>query len=117
MDAQYTPGPWQFGIRESGFRTAELATLFQIPTLPTEDGKGQTWAYISADKPCFELTAEEREANGYLMAAAPDLLEAAYTALECLIGCLLPAVGCDDGAAIREATDMLKAALAKAKGP
>lgn len=117
MNAQYTPGPWQFGIRGAGFQTAELATVFQIPRMPTEDGLGQGWAYISADKPCYELSAEEREANGRLMAAAPDLLEAAYTALECLVGCVLPAGGCDDEAAIREAADLLKAALSKAKGP
>lgn len=84
MAAQYTPGPWQFGIQAVNFQTAELATVFQFSKTLTEDGLSQGWAYITANRPCHKISSEEREANGRLMAAAPDLLEALKEARETL---------------------------------
>lgn len=76
MSAQHTAGPWTFGTRDSDCDNAGLATVWGIPTLPTEDGKGQQYGIISAPKPCYECGEDERLANARLMAAAPELLAA-----------------------------------------
>lgn len=109
--AQYTPGPWQYGTKDDGYEISSLGTVYNVPTLATEDGKGQTYANISARVKCYEVTADQREANGRLMAAAPDLLDVA----KCLRQHLALFCGPDDAIA-NEIFTISDAAIAKAEG-
>jgi hypothetical protein len=42
------------------YRAQEVATVYGIPTLPTEDGKGQGWAYIYANLDCVDVTNDQQ---------------------------------------------------------
>ncbi len=98
--AKHTPGPWVVEgtliAQESGINDSlEVAFLAEL-------GGG--------------MDKRMREANARLIAAAPDLYDAAENALEALIGCCVPAGGVDDRKTMLEAQRMLRAAIVKATG-
>ena len=102
----FTPGPWEID------RLGVVA--------PDKLPRGQSHRRIAR---CYagypyenDALDAENEANARLIAAAPDLLEAADNALGVLIGCCAPADGIDDRSAILDAQRQLRAALAKAGG-
>ena len=70
----HTPGPWAIATRGA----IEIATLHGVYRRPSEDGLGQGWVYVVADKGRDWRAMEdgEQEANARLIAAAPDLLAA-----------------------------------------
>lgn len=103
MSVTPTPGPWQ------------LNTQYADIEVRGPDGSGVLIAVmcpwgIAADGP------SPQAANARLIAAAPDLYDAADNALNVLIGCCVPAGGVDDRKAILDAQAMLRAAIAKATG-
>jgi hypothetical protein len=96
---QHTPGPWQYNY-ENG-----LVSSFDIVICAV---------YINPDSPKIS----ERHANGYLIEAAPDLLEGsekAVAAFDSLIS-LLPDRFCEtDGLRMSNAIEALRDAIAQAK--
>ena len=78
MSASFTPGPWVVSIPTQSF---EICTIHGVTRQPTEDGLGQEWVYVKpetmfrGDEWCWP-DGDEKLANAYLIAAAPDLYEA-----------------------------------------
>jgi hypothetical protein len=93
----HTPGPWIANLMP--YRQ----TVWSANVLIAE--------VIQSDLPRREVRANTR-----MVAAAPDLMEAADNALGVLIGCCIPAGGIDDRTAILDAKRQLRAALVKARG-
>ena len=95
MMGKYTPGPWTVdeshinGAINAGKRHVALANFYNC-----HDEE-------------VRVTREQQEANAQLIASAPDLLDAAQTALECLEG---------GGFGKAYAEDVLRAAIRKAEG-
>lgn len=82
------------------------------------------YAHVGGGNPVFKIAdvscgrperAEDR-ANARLIAAAPDLYDAAENALDTLLSCCVAGDGVDDREAMLEAQQMLRAAIAKATG-
>lgn len=92
---KHTPGPW------SGKTVIAMTVVLEECGVSLGFGSRRT---------------EETVANARLIAAAPDLLEAAENALGVFIACTVPADGCDDRTAILDSQRQLRAAIAKATG-
>ena len=93
--AKFTPGPWTVdeshidGAINAGKRHVALANFYNC-----HDEE-------------MRVTRDQQKANTQLIAAAPDLLDAAQTALECLE---------EGGFGKAYAEDVLRAAIRKAGG-
>lgn len=93
--AQHTPGPWQF--RDGGIETLNYHPIARIN-----------------DDPAFKV---QMEANARLIAAAPELLEAAEQSLIHLEVMVLPyAKDKDEISSVKDVIEICKAAIAKARG-
>lgn len=93
--ADFTPGPWR--------------------TFPASMVDGRTMRVVTERKDVgmgVGDNATETEANARLIAAAPDLYEAAVSALDYLESCLDPK--CEPGCGC--VLDVLRQAIAKAEG-
>jgi hypothetical protein len=133
MGEKATPGPWRheadidapldrpsilvYGSRPVDRSAADRA---DVRAMPATD---QKVAYVytptvpagpRGGQKCTAATVCEATANARLIAAAPDLLAACDFALGVLIGCCIPAGGCDDKAEILLAQQKLHAAIARA---
>lgn len=98
--SKFTPGPW---------------VITDIDNLPD----GGKWIDISDDAyaiPIVSVRSKDHDANAALIAAAPDLYDAACNALDTFLACVVPAGGVDDQKSILDAGTMLMAAIAKAEG-
>ncbi len=99
MSAKHTPGPWEIGDENN--QHIEICIGDAVANLDRQDRYGLHM--------CF--SREEMRANGHLIAAAPELLEALekianrYTAEDYPAGCKERFIG-----------DDARAAIAKAKG-
>ena len=92
----HTPGPWTVGGDTQFMNQVEI------------------WPAIG----CAYGVGPEVIANAHLIAAAPDLLDALESAVDCG---MVPSSSLKDGGAARHArqvhvADMIRAAIAKAKG-
>ena len=75
---KHTPGPWKLSLKEGeytfGKKQAKLLAMHGLPTTFTalsvgsDNGRGAQMAIIPMD--------ESNQANGYLIAAAPEMYEA-----------------------------------------
>lgn len=109
QQTKHTPAPWHMQtLSHQSITGHDICIIHGVTTQPTEDGKGQRYCYISADKPCFEVSDEEQLANAYLIAAAPDLLAALEQAVTSMQDSGYP----NDHLSVKAA----RAAIAKAKG-
>lgn len=100
--SKHTPGPW--------FAQAGYLTIYNL-----SDGTVGTTCALA--KVLREQPGDDQaEANARLIAAAPELYDAAEAALNALLACCVPAGGVDDRKAIVEAQWMLRAAIRKATG-
>lgn len=115
--AQHMKGPWKVGHEALDVLAPHPQGGYVGGYAKVCDIRG--WGFLTG-KGALGLPEEEaraiQEANARLIAAAPEMLEATYNALECLMGCVKPAGGCDDDAVIQMTIGMLKAAIAKAEG-
>ena len=113
----HTPGPWEIDLNT---RPAEVCTVYNIPTQPSEDGKGQEWCYIRGALGYWGADEKENMANANLIAAAPELLEALEAARIFIrngieLGYIrMPDPDTPDSA--HDVPPMIAAAIAKAKG-
>jgi hypothetical protein len=104
----HTSGPWCL--------SSESPTIIkQADPFGGNDGVliGSAAGYTGSG---FFPTDEEAIANARLIAAAPDLYDAADNALGVLIGCCVAGDGIDDRKAMLDARQMLRAAINKATG-
>lgn len=95
--AEHTPGPWSLAV------SADRTPLVVAPGRST----GVAIIPFQRDEVCRQARIEETGANARLIAAAPELLEAARAALDDLIS---------DGHAHYRVAEVLRAAIAKATG-
>lgn len=95
-----TPGPWEWVAYHDDQRY--LAASQRVDNSPIWD-----CAVLAADGAEGDLYIRIRQEDARLIAASPDLLAACEFALECLV---------DWDRENGEAGDMLRAAIAKAKG-
>ena len=100
--SKHTPGPW--------FAQAGYLTIYNL----SDGNVGTTCAIakVLRDQP----GDDQAEANARLIAAAPELYDAAENALDTLLSCCVAGDGVDDRDAILEAQQMLRAAIRKAMG-
>lgn len=80
MNAKHTPGPWMIGQDYGGnyaICSSRAKVANHVATIPVFNGL----AHSGASQP---HEASVAEANARLMSAAPELLEACYTALQYL---------------------------------
>lgn len=104
-ETKWTPGPWEI---DPTTRHSEICTIYNLPTMPTEDGMGQGWAYIRGAIGYFPADAEEMLANAHLIAAAPRLYDELVQAKEALLALgFVPA---------SERIEQIDATLAAARG-
>ena len=106
----YTPGPWFKGpmiLDDNGITHTCSVGPYELDT-PNK-------SHHYEDTIC-EVWDSEHDgiANARLIAAAPDLLEAAETALNVLLANCIQAGGVDDRKHIIDAQAMLRKAIAKA---
>jgi hypothetical protein len=73
---RYTPGPWRI---ENGtyrdFEFADIATVYCVERVPTEDGLGANHVTIVGARQGNGHFEAEQSANAKLIASAPDLLK------------------------------------------
>lgn len=101
MTAKHTQGPWYVGEANlSNHKYSHIGV------------RSDEWVVCEVQMDVEDLPGE---ANAQIIAAAPDLLEAADKALNTLIGCCI-AIDESDREEILQTQSMLRAALAKAKG-
>lgn len=104
-------GPWSFleeGCTEDEHNAGRPLTL--------SDAAGNDVAnFYSSDDATVSISREQAIKNVRLAAAAPDLYAAADNALKVLIGSCIP-INNADAKLMREAKEMLCAAIAKALG-
>ena len=106
-NTQHTPGPWTVEIDRWHYDTASTVVAgSERPTFPFRELLVQVGG----------TDVGRQEANTRLIAAAPELYDAAHNAAGVLIACCKPAGGCDDDHAIRHAIKTLEYALSKARG-
>lgn len=74
--SKHTPGPWEI---DTVTRPAEICTIHHVP--PQGEEK-QRWVYVRGAIGYWEADANEQLANARLIAAAPDLLQAAKAVVE-----------------------------------
>lgn len=98
--SKHTPGPWVFDGRDSIVAPDGDLLLLTGVRVPMVAGPDR----------------EEARSNARLIAAAPDLLNAAIWALDVLVSCSVPTGGCDDQTAFLEAKELLGDAITKAEG-
>lgn len=103
--SKHTPGPWSSSKRDD-------AVFVPLKSIDCER-IGFCICFVNTDNKSIN---DEAKANARLIAAAPELLEAADNALNTLIACCVSAGGVDDRRTILEAQQMLRAAIAKATG-
>lgn len=73
--AKFTPGPWIFGVRKSSTRAIAIGNTNNYGVWPDVTGREEMFdAGDPAESPIIA------RANGHLIAAAPDLYEAASEA-------------------------------------
>jgi len=118
MSAKFTPGPWsvmngtdvfgELGGDSGDGMNADSADGWQV----ADCNQGITFCEGIET----ELGYGVRQANARLIAAAPELYDAADMALNALIGCCVAGDGVDDRKTMLEAQTMLRAALKKATG-
>ncbi len=116
----HTPGPWTLVKGTEGDREFEIA--WAIQTEPMIDGQDmRPIAEISVDNEQIRVAIgnDDCEADGHLIAAAPDLLEACRVALRIATLCGIQSDGgqhafraMDERAQIEQ---QIKAAIAKAE--
>lgn len=115
-ERRYTPGPWEI---DTATRPAEICTIHGLPVQPTEDGKGQTWAYVRGAIGYWSADEAEQLANANLVAAAPELLEA-LESFEKVSELWLPQHADDENhgeaVALHQLREKALAAIAKAYG-
>lgn len=107
MDSKHTPGPWSV-IPATG-----LSQGFGISMSDPEGARYATVAVAEAGNTLYShltIGIEARRANAYLIAAAPEMLEALRAALP-WVGALFDTQRCADVKAA------VRAAIAKAEGP
>ena len=99
---KFTPGPWTVEpVRDNNGKP--YATSYEA------------WVFVEPSVCGLWAQAGSNLADAHLIAAAPELYEACENALECLIGCCVPAGGCDDRKTMVDTQAMLRAALKKAR--
>lgn len=97
-----TPGPWVVDSGEAlNVRAPHGGIVAQLHHLKGRHGMGG------------RLPDGEAVANARLIAAAPDLYDAAENALDVLIGCCVAGDGVGDRRAMLDAQHMLRAAIRK----
>lgn len=106
MTTKYTPGPWILKVR-AGMGKAKDATVADIEAPGPYRGD---IARLQSAEHINGIAADEMAANARLIAASPDLLEAAMCALGHLTGNM------DGNMDLGDPRDMLRAAIAKAEG-
>ncbi len=114
---KWTPGPWLITTPTQGY---EICTMHGLPSQPTEDGRGQTWAYIRPESRFRDgewhwPDEQEQLANAHLIAAAPDLYAALESAREKILW-LVEAWDADAETDRSEWFATIDAAIAKARG-
>jgi hypothetical protein len=120
MSERFTPGPWEVGGNKGG---GDKNTIY------CDDATGSAIATVLF-KP-IDITgrsAEQRAANARLIAAAPDLFEAAADAEDAIASLTARLADCEPGVSAQEAYDSfytgnlndalvaLRTALSKARG-
>ena len=93
----FTPGDWTAECVGSGGSHDNPVDVYEIT-----NGHARIAEYVY-------------EHDAHLLAASKELYEACENALECLIGCCVPAGGCDDRKTMLDTQAMLRAALKKAR--
>ena len=106
--AKHTPGPWRLfdEIAPSGRYKKTVRWL----TIHADETDGECIAEVTGD----DLSDDERIANAHLIAAAPDLLEAAKAMDAAEVRAMRGGRG--NGISYAEAVRMNRAAIAKAEG-
>jgi hypothetical protein len=109
MNAQHTPGPWSSPPNRSQYSN----------TRDLHDASGKRFAHIQFGAPGREMSDDEIEANARLIAAAPELLEAAQEMADLLdnllrIGAINPDLIIAES--VRNVLPIHRAAIAKATG-
>ena len=119
MTQAHTPTPWRLQNNGADFETCEIATVYCVEAIPTEEGIGQSFVYITANKPCFEVSEKEQTANAAFIVQAcnahDDLVTAVREALDTKINSLYEKGWDDDRIEKNPAVIKYRAALAKAK--
>ncbi|KFL27055.1 hypothetical protein JP74_09065 [Devosia sp. 17-2-E-8] len=69
----------------SPLRAHQLATIYGLPRLPTEDGLGQGWAYLYSDRDMLDVDRAEQLRIATLLLAAPKLYGLAKEAQNLLL--------------------------------
>jgi len=129
--AQHTPGPWKFEEFSGGEKQAEEVRQV-LGREPTRMLTNEGYAFVSTDGGVVATIApqrqdlkkrdlcteedQERSANARLIAAAPDLLAACDAGLDALARHINEADGKPVCLHVRQAYNILDAALAKARG-
>lgn len=101
----HTPGPWDFRGSLGPTGNPHLKGPHVV-----EAANGSQIAILNGWR------SDVSEANARLIAAAPELYDAAENALDTLLSCCVAGDGVDDRDAILEAQQMLRAAIRKAMG-
>lgn len=102
--SKFTPGPWQ--VYES----------YNCDGDPRTAVKGRIHSPYDYRVIFADGEGDLKDADASLIAAAPDLYDAACNALDTFLACVVPAGGVDDQKSILDAGTMLMAAIAKAEG-
>lgn len=103
MITKHTPGPWHIkSATASGFKTKSGGNGIYAPARPTDD-----FFILQIASMETNLSGQEVEANARLIAAAPELLEAAIYLMDDLRHSYEPRSA---------ALDKIEAAIAKATG-
>ena len=100
---EHTPGPWRT-VQEADYEPPEMSVCMIVENaVPDRD---ETAIHIAFAFGC----TEQAQADARLIAAAPELLAACETAIHAL----RLSESCQDE--INDATDLIRAAIAKARG-
>jgi len=110
----HTPGPWMVGKVNHAKQRVDIDTKVRDMRVSYTEWRGLARVYGIEDMP--KIGSDIMQANARLIAASPELYDAAENALNVIIACCKPTDGVDDAKAIADARTMLCAAIAKAKG-
>tara|TARA_R110002153_G_scaffold105388_1_gene243772 strand:- start:18 stop:356 length:339 start_codon:yes stop_codon:yes gene_type:complete len=108
-EPKHTPGPWLQAKNDPSFVYALNQEGYNRFALSVQRG---------TDEDGVSTTHDERAANGQLIAAAPDMLEALEAAIKCR---MVPITSASEGGASAHSeqvrvADRIRAAITKAKG-